>query len=408
MFPIQVASLEFLVLSIICLILWHLLFSRTWRLYILSFLSLPLIASYITAFSQIIVLAITVIAGFFIAKSLQKKPSRTLLSISLTGLGICFLMHKDVLFKGFLGETDPFQPAAIMGFSLVFFKLIHLFADAYGQTLRPLKPLTYFSWILAFFTWLAGPIVRYNDFAEQAEEGTLKPERGQILPALNRIVNGCFRLLLICPFILKHIDFTIFSSPQNNYVFCLNCFVYMYGYYLYIYMNFSGYCDIVLGLGMLFGIKIPENFTRPYLARNLLEYWRLWHITLSEWFRDYVFTPIYMSVSKKCGRKYWYISLIAAYALTFAGTGLWHGFTLNFLLFGMTHAVGCLFLRFSWHFISKKASKKFIASYKKSKIIACVACVCSNSWVAFSLLFFSRPLAELGQLLNMILTRLTA
>lgn len=374
----------------------------------LTILSLPLIASFIDTLSQLAVLSITIISGYLIAKSLQKRPSRILLSISLAGLGLFFLMHKDVLFKGFLGKTDPFQPAAIMGFSLVFFKLIHLFADAYGQSLRPLKPLTYFSWILAFFTWLAGPIARYNDFAEQAEEGTLAPERGQILPALNRIVNGCFRLLIICPFVLKHIGFSIFSNGQSNLEFTLNFLLYMYGYYFYIYMNFSGYCDIALGLGRLFGIKIPDNFMRPYLARNLLEFWRLWHITLSEWFRDYVFTPIYVTVSKKCGRKYWYISLFAAYILTFTSTGLWHGFTLNFLLFGMTHAAGCLFLRISWHFISKKTSKKFIASYKKSKIVACIACFCSNTWVAFSLLFFSRPLPELGKLLTMILTRLAA
>ena len=161
MSPIQVASPEFLILSILCLILWHIVFSRKWRLSVLTILSLPLIASFIDTLSQLAVLSITIISGYFIAKSLQKRPSRILLSISLAGLGLFFLMHKDVLFKGFLGKTDPFQPAAIMGFSLVFFKLIHLFADAYGQSLRPLKPLTYFSWILAFFTWLAGPIARF-------------------------------------------------------------------------------------------------------------------------------------------------------------------------------------------------------------------------------------------------------
>lgn len=405
MFAIQITSIDFMLLSGAALVLWHLFYSRTYRMGILTLASLYLMDSYLATTSQCLVLFGTIIGGFFAARYLQNHPSRLWTNLSIGVLIFLFLMHKDVIFSGFLGPVDPFQPAAIMGFSLVFFKLIHLLVDANQQTLRPLRFLTYLAWLTAFFTWLAGPIARYNDFAEQAEEGKLYPDRHQSLSAANRIVNGCFRLLIICPFLTDYIGPNTILNSQSTAELIWGCLCYFYGFYLYIYLNFSGYCDLVLGLALCFGIVIPENFNKPYLTRNLLDYWRHWHITLSDWFRDYIFTPVYVVVSRKAGRKKWAWPLIAAYSATFLCTGLWHGFTLGFLLFGVTQGLGCIFLRITWHIIQKRASKNFLAKYRQLRWMPWLGCLAMNTYVAFSLLFFSRPLPELASICQFILER---
>lgn len=291
-----------------------------------------------------------------------------------------------------------------MGYSLVFFKLIHLLIDAHQAALRPLRPLTYLCWLLAFFTWLAGPIARYNDFASQLEEGPLSPPQHQIFPALNRIVNGLFRLVIICPFLRPYLTADAILQATSGPLALGQALIYLYGYYLFIYMNFCGYCDLVIPLGQLFGLRIPENFRRPYTARNLLDYWRLWHITLSEWFRDYLFTPIFFTISRRLSRQQWYLPLIAAYLVTFLCTGLWHGCTIGFMLFGLTHALGCLTLRFSWPLLQHRLPRHWLAAYKTSRLVTGIAIVCTHTYVAISLLFFAHPLDELHLILCKLLS----
>ena len=398
----ELGSLGFATLSLGTLAAWHLVYSRTFRLAVLVLAGLVLAGSHLQGPRPALLLGGTVVAGYAVSRWLQLRGSAWGLGAWLALLLGLFLVNKDLVLPGRLGQVDPRHPTAILGFSLVFFKLVHLAVDAQQQALRPLRPLTYLAWMMAFFTWLAGPLPRYNDFAEQVEEGLLAPPSDHLLPALNRMVHGATKLFVACPFLLLHIGpEPVREAARDPGALALALLVYFFGYYVYLYLNFSGYCDLVLALALLFGLRIPENFDRPYLARNLLEYWQRWHITLSEWFRDYLFNPTYLALSSRTGRRRWVFPATVAYTLTFLATGLWHGATWNYLLFGLTHGVGALSLRYSWALAQRLVPGRALAWYRGSTLVAGLGCLATNSWVALSLLFFGRPLGELRQMLHL-------
>jgi D-alanyl-lipoteichoic acid acyltransferase DltB (MBOAT superfamily) len=122
---------------------------------------------------------------------------------------------------------------------------------------------------------------------------------------------------------------------------------FLYAYSLRIYFDFSGYTDMAIGLGMLLGVQLPENFDAPYLKPNLTQFWNSWHMTLTQWFRSYFFNPLTRFMrSSKTSLPMWFMVLIAQLA-TMTLIGLWHGVTWGFLLWGLWHGVG-LFVQNRW------------------------------------------------------------
>ena len=110
----------------------------------------------------------------------------------------------------------------------------------------------------------------------------------------------------------------------------------LYLYLFYLYMNFSGYCDIVIAGASLVGLRLPENFNQPFLARNILDYWSRWHITLGHWIRDYLFTPFYKAGAERFPAILSAVAVIG-YFVAFTLAGIWHGSTWNFLIYGLLH-----------------------------------------------------------------------
>ena len=128
-------------------------------------------------------------------------------------------------------------------------------------------------------------------------------------------------------------------GASRGWKFVVEFLVVFYFYPLYLYFNFSGYCDIVIAASRFFGMKLPENFNRPYLARNVIEFWTRWHITLGTWIRDYLFMPMYKPVVERWPRRAPSLAWIF-YFLAFVVAGVWHGTTLNFLVYGPGRAWG--------------------------------------------------------------------
>lgn len=118
-------------------------------------------------------------------------------------------------------------------------------------------------------------------------------------------------------------------------------------YTLQIYYDFSGYSDMAIGLGRIFGFSFPENFNYPYISESVQEFWRRWHITLSSWFRDYVYIPLGGS---RCGKRRTYIN----YIIVFFMTGLWHGASFNFIIWGLFYGVVLIVERIGWNKILEK------------------------------------------------------
>jgi D-alanyl-lipoteichoic acid acyltransferase DltB (MBOAT superfamily) len=176
----------------------------------------------------------------------------------------------------------------------------------------------------------------------------------------------------------------------------LLCF---YAYPVYLYFNFSGYTDIMLGAGGLLGFRLPENFNRPWLARNVLDYWDRWHISLTHWIRDYVFMASYKVAATRFpgGARYWSYALLF-FALFVAG--VWHGTTDGFVVFGVLNGLGAAVTRAYGDVLRATLGRQRLHAYLKSPTVRLAAIVVTLHYVCLSQLFFAndvdRALAILG------------
>ena len=169
-----------------------------------------------------------------------------------------------------------------------------------------------------------------------------------------RIVLGLFKKFVLADTLaLVALSNTNFSQVDSAFWM----WVLLYAYALRIYFDFSGYTDVAIGIGRLVGIRLPENFDRPYLKPNLTAFWNSWHITLAQWFRTYVFNPLTRALRTAENPIPPYLIILAGQLATMALIGLWHGVTWNFLIWGVWHGVG-LFVHNRWLEFSRRRSSK--------------------------------------------------
>jgi alginate O-acetyltransferase complex protein AlgI len=156
-------------------------------------------------------------------------------------------------------------------------------------------------------------------------------------------------------YLFTRLSSVLFSSPPSSYIVSVTAFSVMsLCYTVYLYYNFSGYMDIVLGIGTLLGFDLPENFNQPFRARDFLEFWTRWHITLSLWFKTYLFNPL-MSILLRSDKRPAMVPYLGvmAYFVTFGIMGLWHGTTAMFLVYGLVMGAGASIVKL-WQLILMK------------------------------------------------------
>lgn len=213
-----------------------------------------------------------------------------------------------------------------MGISFYTFQVVAYIADVYRRQVEPTRNFVQFFTFMSFFPQLiAGPIVRYQDIRDQliARRETLSKFAGGI--RLLAVGLGK-KVLLANPMGL------LWETVSGSDCGALGAWAGAAAFAFQIYFDFSGYSDMARGLGRMFGIELPENFRYPYVARSITDFWRRWHITLSTWFRDYVYIPLGGS-RQGMGRTV--CNLFVVWALT----GLWHGASWNFLIWGVYYFV---------------------------------------------------------------------
>ena len=226
-----------------------------------------------------------------------------------------------------------------MGISFYMFQSIGYVLDVYRGSIKAERNPFKFALFVSFFPQLIqGPISKYGKLAPQLT-GEHPYNGKQVSFGLQRMLWGYFKKLVIADRIAVAV--LALRGPEHTGLsfFVLTCF-----YAIQIYGDFTGGIDIAIGLSEALGIRLPENFVRPYFSKNIAEYWRRWHITLGEWMKEYVFYPVSVSTPmrklSKSARKRWlkFGKRLPVYAASFATwfcTGIWHGITPNFLLWGM-------------------------------------------------------------------------
>ncbi len=236
---------------------------------------------------------------------------------------------------------------AWLGFSFVAFRLIHTFRDRQTGLLPILSFREYLTYVIFFPSYTAGPIDRAERFTRDFKKlpEMVGLEASRFISGSSRIFIGLFKKFVLADMLSRGLVLTAENAVQSESSIWL--WVLTYGYGLRLFLDFAGYTDIAIGIGILFGIKLPENFDRPYLKSNISAFWQSWHITLSNWVRFYIFTPLSRMLLRKSWRPSNTIIVLTAQLTSMAVIGLWHGITWNFLIWGLWHGFG-LFVHKVW------------------------------------------------------------
>ncbi|HVN85509.1 MAG TPA: MBOAT family O-acyltransferase [Candidatus Binatia bacterium] len=218
------------------------------------------------------------------------------------------------------------SPAAPLGISFFTFEFIHYLYEVRVNRREPIRNPVHFAVFAGFFPTLAcGPIKRYPDFVPQLQ-APRTPDLTEVTAAAQRVILGLFKKVCIADLLVEYVK--VFEAAPHFNAPLVATLAVLQGFR--IYYDFAGYSDIAIGLAQLVGMRVPENFNRPYFSTTLQEFWRRWHISLSSWIRDYIYIPLGGNRAHRA------FNLLAAMLLC----GLWHGAAWNFALWGVYHGMG--------------------------------------------------------------------
>lgn len=218
-----------------------------------------------------------------------------------------------------------------IGISFYTFQTLTYSIDVYRKTHEPLQKVSdYMLYIIMFPQLIAGPIVRFNQIAGQITDRKATME--DRLLGFYRFCIGLGKKVLIANVLGEKADAIMLSTDMANLDSGM-AWIGLLAYTFQIYFDFSGYSDMAIGLGRMMGFKFPENFNMPYISKSISEFWRRWHITLGAWMRDYLYIPLGGNRVSNKARLYFNLGLV------FLISGLWHGASWNFVLWGAFHGL---------------------------------------------------------------------
>lgn len=262
-----------------------------------------------------------------------------------------------------------------LGLSYYSFKLISYIIEVYWDEATVEKDLVLFALYPAFFPQIvSGPIQRPGAFFEQMRAAVSRPaDNDRIEQGFRLILGGLMLKLLVGDRLGTFID--IVDKSPTDYSFAV-ILVTILCYTLHLYADFAGYTNIAIGVGKIFGIDAPPNFNAPFAAPNIQQMWQRWHMSLTSWVTDYLFTPLIMAL-RHMGKA----GLVLCITINMVVIGLWHGLTLNFLAFGLCHALFVVVTALTLRFRDKL--------FGKSKVVHAVRMV-SGILLTFALMSFSQ------------------
>lgn len=339
----------------ILLILYFILKKRKYKNIVLLIFSLIFYAwgepKYI--FLMLLTILIVYIFGILIDK-FDKENKKILKKISLI-ICIILVLGSLIFFKysnflienvnlAFKAKIKPLNIVMPIGISFYTFQILSYIIDLYNKKIKLQK--NYFSlalYVSLFPQLIAGPIVRYETVEEEIDNR--KETKEDVISGTKRFIIGLSKKVIIANqmALLADLIFNKHNGAYGTTIIWLGTFAYT----LQIYFDFSGYSDMAIGLGKIFGFHFLENFDYPYISKSVTEFWRRWHISLSTWFRDYVYIPL---GGNRVNKFKWIRNIILVWLLT----GLWHGAAWNFIIWGIYYGLLLLFEKLFFDRILKK------------------------------------------------------
>lgn len=291
-------------------------------------------------FLMLFVIAIGYILGLVIGKYREQKLGKIFLGLAVV-IDIAILgyfKYADFFISNFNAATGMQMPllkiALPIGISFFIFQILSYDIDVYrGQVAVQKNPINLAAYVAMFPQLIAGPIVRYIDVEKQLR----KREHSLELAAdgIRRFMIGLGKKILLAN-LLGECCAVFKESSEKTILFF---WIYGTAYMLHIYFDFSGYSDMAIGLGKIFGFHFMENFNYPYISKSITEFWRRWHISLGSWFRDYVYIPL---GGNRVSKGRWIFNIFTVWFLT----GFWHGAAWNFIIWGLYFVVFLLVEKF--------------------------------------------------------------
>lgn len=331
--------------------------------------------------------------GLWVAATDDRPASKSVLAFAVT-LNLLFLIYFK--YAGFLvdslnsllrllGTHTLDRPEVVLpiGISFYTFQALSYVVDVYrGEAKAERNPINVGLYIALFPQLIAGPIVRYTDVAAEIKDRRI--DRDKFAYGIQRFIVGLGKKMLIANSAASVAD-TIFDIPPSQLSFAV-AWLGLVCYSVQIYFDFSGYSDMAIGLGHMFGFKFLENFNYPYISQSITEFWRRWHISLSTWYRDYLYIPL---GGNRCAA--WRVSLNLM--IVFILCGLWHGASWNFAAWGIYHGAFLM--------LERQGLGRWIASLWKPLRHLYTLLAVMGGWVLFRTLTMSHGIAFYQSLLGL-------
>ncbi len=396
-------SLRFFALALTAILCSVLIPGRT-RAIVFLVLNLIFVRSYLTNLGLVSTIAFCAAGYGFIRLALAGKKWAMPLGVCV--LTVAFVYMRNYAFLGLIMPRWMLTNLlATVGLSFLLFKILHVLIDASDGVITSCDALMYSNFCLNFTTFLIGPLQRFESFSAQwtGAEVTRPLDFSGNLTAINRILRGLVKKFVLSELLSPYIA----NTPNSDYhgVGLASILLKSWAFYAYLYCDFSGYCDIVIGIGSLMGVRPPENFNFPFLSRNVVEFWLRVHRSLTEWLTSYVFTPLYAG-----GLRLWQNAalpvMLIAIVITMIVSGLWHGTTLAFLIFGLLHGSYLVAYR-----LYEQGLRRWLPARQRSELTKNPAVTVAAVFVTFNAcslayLCFILSGKQLGQVVSNVIHRI--
>lgn len=325
----------------------------------------------IILFIMFILAELIVVYGYLIIR--KKTDNKFIYSFALFCSMLPVIITK-------LSAKLSFGPIGFIGLSYLNFKAIQMIIEIYDGTIKEIKFSTLIYFLLFFPTLSSGPIDRYRRFEEDLSKIIPRNEyvNEYLYTGIKKIIIG-----LGYKFVLAYIINTLWMSKIPTDITFFNGLNYMYAYSLYLFFDFAGYSSFAVGTSYIIGIKTPDNFNKPFLSKDMKEFWTRWHISLSKWFGDYLYSRIVLNSMRKKLFKNRFRASHFAQMVTMLTMGIWHGLEWFYIIYGLYQG-GVLVLT---DIVQRKS--KFYKKHKKEKWFQRTQIVLNFNVACFGLLLFS-------------------
>ena len=339
----DVASLQFLGFALVVAVAYNLFRALAWRQAILFLANMVFLATLSLNWKAWAPLALFLALGYAGIRLMQIWKSNIIFVPLIMGFVLIFIYLKQYRFLP--ASSFLLFAYVTVGLSYIFFRVVHMIVDARDGALADrVGMIGYLNYTLNFTALTAGPIQLYPDFAASQLCSARPPlTMAQGLTAVQRIAIGFFKLRVISMILLVMHGVAVRTLSLNQPIRprLLTAAAVVVVYPAYVYFNFSGYMDLMIGVARFLRLELPENFNRPFSSTSFLEFWNRWHITLSSWMKTYVYTPFLKSLMERFESPAIEPFLgVLAFFVTFFLVGAWHGQTSEFLFFGVLLGFG--------------------------------------------------------------------